>query len=70
MTRNDLLLIAVLMMISLMPLAMNSSSEKKIAVVKVDGVIVRELDLTAEEIFTVETSRGKNIVTVCGEFFR
>lgn len=64
MTRNDLILIGVLMIFSLIPLAMNSNSEKKFAVVKVDGVIISKLDLSANETFTVETSGGKNIVAV------
>lgn len=66
MTRNDLILIAVLIIFSLMPLAINSSAEKKIAVVKVDGVIEYELDLTEEKIFTIESSIGKNILEVKG----
>lgn len=64
MTRNDLILIGVLMIFSLIPLTMNSNSAKKFAVVKVDGVIIRKLDLSVDETFTVETSGGKNIVAV------
>ena len=64
MTRNDLILIGVLMILSLMPLAMNFDSGKKFVVVKVDGVIVREFDLMEEKIFTVEASGGKNIVEI------
>lgn len=64
MTRNDLILIGVLTIFSLVPLAINSSSEKKFAVVKVDGVIIRKLDLSIDETLIVETSGGKNIVAV------
>lgn len=63
MTRNDLILILTLIIFSLLPL-MNFDSDKKIAIVKVDGEIVRELDLTTEEIFTIETSDGKNILEI------
>ena len=66
MTRNDLILIAVLLIFSLMPLAVAFDSEKKIAVVKVDGVIVRKLDLTEEKIFTIESEGGKNIIALRG----
>lgn len=64
MTRNDLILIGVLMIFSLIPLAMHSNSEKNFASVKVDGVIIRKLDLSIDETFTVETSGGKNIVVI------
>ena len=66
MTRNDLLLIAVLMIFAMIPLALMSDADKKIAVVKIDGRIVRELDLTAEETFTLETRGGKNFIAVRG----
>lgn len=64
MTRNDLLLIAVLIIFSLTPLAVDSGAEKNFVVVKVDGAIVRKLDVTAEETFTVEAGGGKNIVEI------
>ena len=64
MTRNDLILIAVLIIFSITPIAMNSNSDKKIAVLKVDGVIVRELDLTTEKTFAVKSGGGKNIVEI------
>ena len=70
MTRNDLILIAVLITFSLTPLAINSSSEKKFAIIKVDGVIVREIDLANEKIFTIETGEGKNILEVKGKAVR
>ena len=66
MTRNDLILIAVLMIFSLTPLAMNFDSEKKFAVVKIDGVCVREFNLTEEKNFTVETLGGKNFIAIHG----
>ncbi|MBR3498476.1 MAG: NusG domain II-containing protein [Selenomonadaceae bacterium] len=65
MTRNDLILVAVLIIFSLVP-PMNFDSKKKIAVVKVGGEIVRELDLSEKKIFTVEASGGKNILEVKG----
>ncbi len=65
MTRNDLILVAVLIIFSLVPLV-NFDSEKKIAVVKVGGEIVRELDLSEEKIFAVEAGGGKNILEVKG----
>ena len=64
MTRNDLILIGVLLIFSLMPLAFAFDSEKKFAVVKVDGVIIRKLDLTEEKTFTIESGDGKNIVEI------
>ncbi len=64
MTRNDLILIGMLMIFSLIPLAINPSSAKKFAVIKVDGVIIRKLNLSVDETFTVETSGGKNIVAI------
>lgn len=66
MTRNDLILIAALMIFSLIPSAMNLSSEKNFAVVKVEGVITRKLDLSIDETFTLETGGGKNILEVRG----
>lgn len=65
MTRNDFILIAVLIIFSLTPLIIHSGENKK-AVVKIDGVIVRELDLTTDETFILETSDGKNFVEVRG----
>ena len=65
MTRNDLILVAVLIIFSLVP-PMNFDSKKKIAVVKVGGAIVRELDLSEEKIFAVEAGGGKNILKVKG----
>ena len=66
MTRNDLILIAVLLIFSLMPLAVAFDSEKKIAVVKVDGVIVRELDLMQEKTFVIESELGRNFIALHG----
>lgn len=66
MTRNDWLLIVVLIIFSLTPLVNYSDAEKKFAVVKVDGVIVRKLDLTADETLTIENRGGKNIVEIRG----
>ena len=65
MTRNDLILIAVLVILSLVPLAVTSHA-KKIAVVKVNGLVVREVDLSADETFTVEVVGGFNVVEVRG----
>ena len=64
MTRNDLILIAVLMIFALTPLALMSDAAKKIAVVKVDGRIVREFDLAEEDTFTLETRGGKNFIAI------
>lgn len=64
MIRNDLILIGVLMIFAVMPLTLMSDADKKIAIVKVDGRIVREFDLTAEETFTLETRDGKNFIAI------
>ena len=48
MTRNDLILITVLLTFSLIPLAFSFNSDKKFALIKIDGLIIRELDLTEE----------------------
>ena len=65
MTRNDLILIAVLMIFAMIPLVPRPSSLiPKKAVVKVDGRIVRELDLTTEETFTLETRDGENFIAI------
>ena len=64
MTRNDLILIGVLLIFSLIPLVIAFDSEKKFVRLKIDGEIIRELDLTAEETFTIATSGGKNIVEI------
>ena len=64
MTRNDLILIAVLLTFSFTPLAIVFDSGKKLAVVKVDSAIIREIDLSVDEIFTVETNGGKNVVEI------
>ena len=64
MIRNDFILIAVLIIISLTPLAMNFDSEKKFAVVKINGAIVQEIDLTADEIFKLATDDGENVIEI------
>lgn len=64
MTRNDLILIAVLLTFSLIPLAFSFNSDKKFALIKIDGVIIRELDLTEEKTFVIESGGGKNIVEI------
>ena len=66
MTRNDFILVAMLMILSLLPLTSSFDSDKKFAVVKINGVIVREFDLAADETFTIETGDGKNIVKING----
>ena len=64
MTRNDLILIAVLLIFSMTPLVIAFDSEKKFVRIKIDGEIIRELDLTAEETFTIEADSGKNILEI------
>ena len=64
MTRNDFILIAVLIIFSLMPLAMNFDSGKKFAVVKVDGIISYKLDLAAEKTLTIAAVGGENILEI------
>ena len=64
MTRNDLILIAVLIIFSLAPLAIDFDSGKKFALIKVNGEVVRKIYLTVEETFTIETGGGKNIVEI------
>ncbi len=65
MTRNDLILIGVLLIISLIPLIPSPQSlVPNHAVIKIDGVIIRKLDLSIDETFTLETSGGKNIVEI------
>ena len=67
MTRNDLILIVVLMIISLIPLVPSSQFlVPNHALIKIDGTIVRKLDLTEEKIFTIETEGEKNIIAVHG----
>ena len=65
MTRNDLILIAVLIILSLSPLIIDSDKSKK-AVVKVDGKIIRELDLKTDSTFEIKNFGGKNIIEVKG----
>lgn len=64
MTRNDCLLIALLMLVALSPLMIDSGSEKNFALIKVDGVLVRKLDLSAEARLELEAGGGKNIVEI------
>ena len=64
MTRNDLILIAVLIIFSLMPLTIDFDFGKNFALIKIDGAIIRKIDLTAEETFTLESDSGKNIIEV------
>ena len=64
MTRNDCLLIGVLLLAALSPLMINSGSEKNFALIKVDGVLVRKLDLSAEARLELEAGGGKNIVEI------
>ena len=65
MTRNDLILIAVLMIVALVPYHL-SLVPSKTAVVKVDGSVVREINLSSDETFTVEAVNGFNVVEVRG----
>ena len=64
MTRNDLILVGVLLIVALLPLEIDLGAKKNFALIKIDGVIVRKHDLTAEEIFTLEAGDGKNIVAI------
>ena len=64
MTRNDFILIAVLIIFSLTPLARNFDSEKKFAVIKISGAVVDKVDLSEEKIFTLEAGGGKNIIAI------
>ena len=64
MTRNDCLLIAVLLIVTMLPLAVESDAVKSFALIKIDGVIVRKLDLTAEARLELEAGGGKNIVEI------
>ena len=43
---------------------MHSTAEKKFAIVKIDGVIIRELDLTQEKNFVIESEGGKNFIAL------
>ena len=63
MTRNDFILIAVLMIFSLMPL-INFDSGKKFAVIKIGGEVVRKINLSEEKIFTIEAGGGKNVLEI------
>ena len=65
MTRNDLILIVTLMIVALVPCPL-SLVPSKTAVVKVDGSIVREVNLSADETFTVAAVNGFNVVEVRG----
>ena len=65
MTRNDLILIAVLITFSLVPLVPGSQFLiPNHAVIKIDGAIVRKIDLTADETFTLEAGGGKNVIEI------
>ena len=65
MTRNDLVLVAVLTIVALVPLLpIPYCLVPAKAVVKVDGSVVREVNLSADETFTVETNGGLNVVEV------
>ena len=67
MTRNDLILIVTLMIVALVPLLpVPCCLFPAKAVVKVDGSIVREINLSADETFTVETVNGRNVVEIRG----
>lgn len=65
MTRNDCLLIGVLTIISLIPLVLSSLFlVPNHALIKVDGVFVRKLDLSAAARLELEAGGGKNIVEI------
>ena len=65
MTRNDLILIAILIMLSFLPLVPNPQPlVPSHAVIKIDGLIIHELDLTEEKIFVLEAGGGKNILEI------
>ena len=65
MTRNDMILIVTLMIVALVPCPL-SLAPSKIAHVTVDGSLVREVDLSSDETFTLESNGGRNVVEVRG----
>ena len=69
-TRADVLLLAVLAVLSFLPLALRpGGAPLRTAVLTVDGEVRREIPLTTHrgrETLTVETDAGSNTVTIDG----
>lgn len=63
MTRNDLLLIAALAILSASPIFF-ATGRSNTATIKIDGAVVRTVDLTADATFTLKTPRGENVVEI------
>ena len=61
---NDLILIALLLMLSLMPLIFHIESNKKIADIKLNGNIIRQIELSEDKTFVIDSENGSNVVNV------
>ena len=61
---NDLILIALLLMLSLMPLIFHIESNKKIADIKLNGNIIRQIELSEDKTFVIDSENGSNVVDV------
>ena len=61
---NDLILIALLLMLSLMPLIFHIESNKKIADIKLNGNIIRQIELSEDKTFVIDSDNGSNVVDV------
>ena len=64
MKRNDIILILLLIILSLIPLEFNTIGNKKMASIKIDGIITQQIDLNKDSTFIIETINGKNTVKV------
>ena len=61
---NDLILIALLLMLSLMPLIFHVENNKKIADIKLNGNIIRQIELSEDKTFVIDSDNGSNVVDV------
>ena len=64
MKRNDLILIVLLVILSLTPLIFNIESNKNIAEVKLNGNVIRQIDLSKDDTFVIDSEGGTNIVKI------
>ena len=64
-TRNWILLLAlVFLLLAALAVLISSGPSQSRAEVYVDGVLYRQVDLSVDQAFTVETERGVNVITV------
>ena len=64
MNRYDFILIITLIILSLTPLLFNTGSNKKIAEIKLNGELFRQVDLSKDETFVIDIEGHSNVIKV------